>query len=63
MKYLVLGDIHNEYKSLMDAHIYAREYNLTIISVGDVVATFAASDLDDQDSVSYAITSRTILAH
>jgi len=37
MKYLVLGDIHNEYKSLMDAHIYAQEHNLTIISVGDVV--------------------------
>lgn len=37
MKYLVLGDIHNEYKSLMDAHIYAQENNLTIISVGDVV--------------------------
>ena len=37
MKYLVLGDIHNEYKMFMDAVLYAREHNLTIISVGDVV--------------------------
>jgi predicted phosphodiesterase len=37
MKYLVLGDIHNEYKMFMDAVLYAREKNLSIISVGDVV--------------------------
>ena len=37
MKYLVLGDIHNEYKLFMDAVLYAKENNLTIISVGDIV--------------------------
>ena len=37
MKYLVLGDIHNEYKLFMDALLYAKENNLTIISVGDIV--------------------------
>ena len=37
MKYLVLGDIHNEYKMFMDAVLYAREHSLEIISVGDVV--------------------------
>ena len=37
MKYLVLGDIHNEYKLFMDAPLYAKENNPTIISVGDIV--------------------------
>ena len=37
MKYLVLGDIHNEYKMFMDAVLYADENNLTVISVGDLV--------------------------
>ena len=37
MKYLVLGDIHNEYKLFMDAVLYAKENDLTIISVGDIV--------------------------
>ena len=37
MKYLVLGDIHNEYKMFMDAVLFARERNLQIISLGDVV--------------------------
>ena len=36
-KFLVLGDIHNEYKFFMDASIYAENHNLHIISVGDVV--------------------------
>lgn len=36
-KYLVLGDIHNEYKFFMDASIYAEEHGLHIVSVGDVV--------------------------
>ena len=37
MKYLVLGDIHNEYKLFMDAVLYAKEHDLEIISVGDLV--------------------------
>ena len=37
MKYLVLGDIHNEYKLFMDAVLFAKENDLTIISVGDLV--------------------------
>ena len=36
-KFLVLGDIHNEYKFFMNASIFAKENNLHIISVGDVV--------------------------
>ena len=36
-KYLVLGDIHNEYRFFMDASIYAEKNDLHIISVGDVV--------------------------
>ena len=36
-KFLVLGDIHNEYKFFMDASIYAEQNDLHIISVGDVV--------------------------
>lgn len=37
MKYLVLGDIHNEYKMFMDAVLFARERNLEIIGLGDLV--------------------------
>ena len=36
-KFLVLGDIHNEYKFFMDASVYAEQNDLHIISVGDVV--------------------------
>ena len=36
-KFLVLGDIHNEYKFFMDASLYAEENDLHIVSVGDVV--------------------------
>lgn len=35
--YLVLGDIHNNFKSLMDAYLYAKEKNLVIVQVGDLV--------------------------
>ena len=42
MKYLVLGDIHNEYKLFMDAVLYAKENDLTIISVGDKKLVFTA---------------------
>ena len=36
-KFLVLGDIHNEYKFFMDASVYAEQNDLHIISVGDVI--------------------------
>ena len=34
---MVLGDIHSEYRMFMDAVLYAKDRNLTIISVGDLV--------------------------
>ena len=34
---LVIGDIHNNYKGLVDAYLYAKEHSLELISTGDIV--------------------------